>query len=48
MKISTKADYAIRITLYLFGKEDLTSEIEIVRSCQVPEKMEVSFFQKKI
>lgn len=46
MKISIESDYAVRIVLYQFKKEGLTSGLEIVKSCEIPERMGLRILTK--
>ncbi|MGL5613624.1 RrF2 family transcriptional regulator [Cetobacterium sp.] len=46
MRISVESDYAIRIILYLFKKENLISGLEIVEYCEIPERMGLRILTK--
>lgn len=46
MKVSIESDYAIRIVLYIFNKEELVSGLEIVKNCQIPERMGLRILTK--
>lgn len=46
MKISIESDYAVRIMLYLFKKEELVSGLEIVKNCEIPERMGLRILTK--
>lgn len=46
MKISVESDYAIRIIMYVFDKDKLTSGLEIVGNCKIPESMGLRILTK--
>lgn len=46
MRISIESDYAVRIILYVFKKEELTSGLEIVKGCEIPERMGLRILTK--
>lgn len=46
MKISIESDYAVRIMLYLFKKEGLILGLEIVKNCEIPERMGLRILTK--
>lgn len=46
MKISVESDYAIRIVLYMFKKYEMVSGLEIVKNCEIPERMGLKILSK--